>query len=218
MSGSKLKIINDALALTANGLITAAQLTAADAESPITDDNDPLYLADRTSRFYNTTLLTLLERHTWPFARATEALTQAAAADNPSNRHAFAYDWPNDALWLETVEAPGGTPLDYRIFGRYICMDYDGEDDAAPVATYIENPSIASLSNLFFLILRMKLEVAILRGINEDLSEAQRRDNAVEEVFLPLARTRGDQQNPPRKAFRSSMRERRRAGGGPRAL
>ncbi len=215
---TKLRLINDALGGTANGLISQANLDALDSDSPITDDNDPLYLADRASRIYDNELVLLLERHTWNFAIDTEALELAGDSENPSNRKSNAYYWPVLALWLQRVEAPGGAPLDYEIIGRYICMDYDGEDDAAPVATYIQKPPNSEISNLFWAILRGKIEVGILRTVNEDYAEATRRERMIEEVFLPLARTRGDQQNPPRKAFRSSMRERRRAGGGPRAL
>jgi hypothetical protein len=73
------------------------------------------------------------------------------------------------------------------------------------------------MSNLFFEVLRVKIEVGILRSLNEDYAEAKRRDDNCEALLLPLVRTRTDQQKPARRAFRSRMLERRRSGGGPQA-
>lgn len=218
MAVSKLSIINDALANTANGLIDQDGLDSLDPTTPITDDNDALYIEDRTSRAYDRELPLLLERHPWNFAKQVEALEQADDEDNPSNRYGYAYDWPYFALWLQKVEAPAGAAVPYEIIGRYICMDYDGTDDDAPVATFVATPQPSATSNLFWECLRQKVEVAILRTINEDYSEAKRRDDNVEQMLLPMVRTRSDQQQPARRAFRSTIRERRRSGGGPSAL
>jgi hypothetical protein len=216
---SKLSICNDALAGTANGLIDQAGLDALDPDAPITDQNSAYFVEDRVSRAYDRELPLLLERHPWNFARATEALEAAGADENPSNRYGSVYYWPVLALWLETVEAPGGTPIPYEIIGRYICMDYDttGASDA-PVATFIQMPPTSDVSNLFWEILRRKVEIGILRAINEDYTEAKRREDDVESTVIPLVRTRTDQQQPSRIRFVSTMRERRRSGGGPQAL
>lgn len=210
MSATKYSIINDALAGTANNLASEADLTAA-----VADQSFEWQVA---SRSYDRELPLLLERHSWPFAKATEALEQAHEDDNPSLRFTNAYDWPYSALWLESVSAPGGLALDYEIIGRYICANYDGTDDDAPVATFVQSPQPSSISNLFWEVLRAKIEVGILRGLNEDLAEAKRRDDIAEGLLLPLVRTRTDQQQPARRAFRSTILERRRSGGGPRAL
>jgi len=211
-------VCNDCLANTANGLIDQDALDALDPTTPITDDNSASYLADRVSRAYDTELATLLVRHSWKFADATEALEQADEDDNPSNRFGFAYEMPYFALWLKKVETPGGTPIPYEIIGRYICMDADGTDEDAPVATFTVQPEASDIGILFWATLRKKVEVALLRTVNEDYSEATRRDNDAEKMLLPMARTRTDQQQPTRRAFRSTMRERRRSGGGPSAI
>jgi hypothetical protein len=208
---SKLSIINDCLANTANARITQAQLDQVPSDS--LDANDALFLADTAARGYNRELALLLQRHPWPFGLATEALDQAAEAENPSNRYGYAYDWPYGALWLKTVESPGGGALDYEILGQYICADYDGTDDDAPVASFVQTPPVADISELFWAVLRIKLEVVILRSVNEDYSEATRRDQIAEGLVLPIVRTRTDQQQPPRRGFRSTMREARRTGG-----
>jgi hypothetical protein len=215
---TELSILNDALANTANGLIDQAGLDALDPSTPVTADNDALYLEDRAHRAYARELPLLLERHPWNFAKATEALEQVDEDDNPSNRFGFAYEFPFFCLWLQKVEAPGGSAVDYEIIGRFICTDYDGTDDNAPIATFIAVPQPSDTSNLFWEILRQKVEVGILRTINEDYNEATRRDNSVEQMLLPMVRTRTDQQQPTRKAFRSTIRERRRSGGGPSAI
>lgn len=212
---TKLSVINDALANTANNLATEDDLTA--------DEGAASFEYDRASRVYDRELPVLLERHAWPFAVTTEALEQADEEDNPSNRFDYAYDWPYFALWLKKVEAPGGTPIPFEIIGRYICMDYDGADDDAPIATFVQSPAsggfaTSDITSLFWEVLRVKIEVGILRSINEDYSEATRRDSIAEDRLLPLVRTRTDQQMPARRAFRSTMRERRRSGGGPSAL
>lgn len=205
-----LSIINDALGNTSNGLITQAQLNQVPADI---GENDALYLADRSARAYARELPLLLERHTWPFAKTTEALEQADADDNPSNRFSHAYDWPYFCLWLARVEAPGGLPLDYEIMGRFICLDYDGTDADAPIATFIQQPQFSEMSNLFFEILRVKIEVGILRSVSEDYTEANNRDKNAEAFLLPLVRNRTDQQTPARRGFRSTALERRRSGG-----
>lgn len=206
---SKFDLINDALSNTANNLAEEADLTAAVADQTLE--------WRKASAAYDRELPLLLERHTWPFARTTEGLEQADEDDNPSNRYGYAYDWPYLCLWLEKVEAPGGLPIPYEIIGRYICMDYDGEDDDAPVATFVQTPlDKTTISNLFWEVLTRKVEVSILRSINEDYGEAKSRDGEVEAILLPLVRTRTDQQKSTRKAFRSTMRERRASGGGPR--
>ena len=205
----KFQIVNDALRGTANNEAEEADLTA--------DAADATYEWQRAGSAYDRELPLLLERHPWPFAKATEPLDQAHEDDNPSNRYTHAYDWPFFCLWLQRVEAPGGLPIDYEIIGRYICMTYDGTDADAPVATFIQAPQPSDISNLFYEILRQKVEVACLRGINEDYTEAKRREDFIERELLPLVRTRTDQQTPARRAFRSTMLERRRGGGGPRA-
>jgi hypothetical protein len=218
----RLTIINDALANTANNLVSAAQLATVPNEASFgSAEDDADYIADRAARAYDRELRLLLARHPWNFALATENLEQADEDDNPSNRFGYAYDWPYDALWLQKVEEPGGLAIPYEIVGRFICMDYDGTEDTAdaPVATFVQVPYDANdLNDLFKEILRVKVEVGILRAVNEDYGEASRRDKEAEGMLLPMARTRTDQQTPPRRAFRSSILERRRAGGGPRAL
>lgn len=219
----RLTIINDALANTANNLVSAAQLATVPNEANFGSSSDDAdYIADRAARAYDRELRLLLTRHTWDFARGVENLEQVDEDDNPSNVYGYGYDWPYGALWLQKVEQPGGLAItDFEIIGRTICMDYDGteDDDDAPVATFVQVPyDTTDINDLFKEILRVKVEVGILRAINEDYTEATRRDKNAEEMLLPIVRTRNDQQKPPRKGFRSSMLERRRAGGGPRAL
>lgn len=212
MALTKQNIVDDALSNTSNNLSETVDPTAAVADQTVE--------WQKASRAYDRELPLLLERHAWPFAKATEALEQAATADNPSNRYGYAYEWPYGALWLQKVEVPGGLAIDYDIIGPYICTDYNGTDlDVdAPIATFIETPQPSDISNLFWECLRVKVEVGVLRSLNEDYAEATRRDRQAEEMLLPLVRTRTDQQQPARRAFRSTMLERRRSGGGPRAL
>lgn len=213
---TKFSLVNDALANTSNNLAVAADLTLP-AHNPNNTSTTASFEWDSASRAYDRELPLLLERHPWPFAKATEALEQAHEDDNPSNRYGYAYDWPYSALWLQKVEAPGGLAIPYEIVGQYICCDYDGTDDDAPIATFIQVPYVkTTMSNLFWDVLRRKVEVGILRTVNEDYGEAKSRDNECEALVLPLVRARTDQQTPPRRAFKSTMRERRAGGGGPR--
>lgn len=219
MAISKFSIINDALSNTDNNLAVAADLTLPAHDPNAAAGTTASFEWDRASRAYDRELPLLLERHPWSFAITTEALELADDDDNPSNRFAYAYERPYFALWLQKVESPGGGVIPYELIGNYICMDTNGEDTDAPIATFIQTPlTMDSLSNLFVEVLRVKVEVGILRAVNEDYSEATRRDSTVEQLLLPLVRTRTDQQMPVRRAFRSTMLERRRSGGGPRAL
>lgn len=205
----KFFIINDALRATANNLASEVDLTAAEGAASLE--------WERASAAYDRELPILLERHPWPFAKATEPLDKAHEDENPSPRWAAAYDWPYACLWLQRIDTAGGTPLDYEIVGQYLCMNYAGEDGDAPIATFIQTPQPSEASNLFYEILRVRVEVACLRGINEDYSEAKRREDYCERELFPMIRNRTDQQQSPRRAFRSTMRERR-SGGGPSPL
>jgi hypothetical protein len=207
---TKQSIINDALSNTANNLASEEDFDAAEDEGS--------FEWERARRAYERELPLLLERHAWPFAKKVEALTIVDEDSNPSNRYAQAYNWPPSALWLQTIESPGGGAIPYEIIGRMIGMDYDGTGTDAPIATFIAMPPTNAISNLFWEVLRLKVEVGCLRSINEDYAEATRRDNAAELLLAGQARARVDQQSPPRRGFYSTMRERRRTGGGPSSL
>lgn len=207
---TKRSIIDDALANTANNLSVDTDQTADTADQTAEWRNG--------SRAYDREIRILLQRHPWSFAKETAALDQADEDDNPSNRYGYAYEWPYGALWLQKVEVPGGAGIEYEIIGQYICTDYDGTDDDAPIATYVVQPQASDISDLFFECLRTKVEVSLLRSLNEDYGEANARDKMAEQMLLPLARTRTDQQAPKRRAFKSRILERRRAGGGPSVL
>jgi hypothetical protein len=78
------------------------------------------------------------------------------------------------------------------------------------VAIYIPFPVGAQPWSIGFVAtLRLKIEAACLRGLNEDFPEAEARDKKAEDA-LKLARSRSDGEEPRRVMFRSSILERRR--------
>lgn len=193
----RLSVMNDALVNTGNARIQAEF-----------EDSDEWDVAKTA---YDRFLPQLLEAHPWNFATSTQALTKLPDADNPSLRFTadldgFAYAMPANCLWLEMVSR-NGTPIEYEIVDDKICCGFDSAE-VALYAKFVRTPATDKISNLFWESLRKLLESACLRGLNEENSEASRREQEGWQM-LRVAATRSDQQQPRRYPRISRMLERR---------
>jgi hypothetical protein len=193
----RLSVINDALVNTGNARVQTEF-----------EDSDEW---DVAKTGYDRFLPQLLEAHPWNFATTTEALVRLPDADNPSTRFpadldGFAYSMPANCLWLEAVWR-NGQPIDFEIVDDKICTGFD-TDEVELVAKYVRQPSVDKISNLFWEAQRKFVESACLRGLNEENSEASRRE---QEAWLMLqkAANRSDQQQPRRNPRVSRMLARR---------
>lgn len=189
----RLSIINDALVNTGNTRVQAEFEDSAE--------------WDVTKTAYDRFLPQLLEAHPWNFATKTEALSQAG--ENPSQIYDYAYTIPGDALWL-VAAYHNGDLAEYEIVDDKLCCDLP--NTAYPLmAKYVRNPGTTALSNLFWEALRKLVESACLRGLNEENSEASRREQEGWQM-LRLAASRSDQQAPRRGFLKSGALAARRGG------
>jgi hypothetical protein len=194
----RLSIMNDALVNTGNNRIQV--------EFEDTQEWDVAKTA------YDRFLPQLLEAHPWNFATATEALTQLADTENPSQQYSadlggYAYSMPGLCLWLEAVWMNGNT-INFEIVDDKICTFFNN-DTYDLMAKFVRVPATDKPSNLFWEALRKLVESGCLRGLNEENSEATRREQEGWQM-LRVAATRSDQQQPRRYPRRSRILARRR--------
>lgn len=190
----KLVIINRALGATGNNKLN--QLA----------DPDFLDEWDAANEGFGIAIDDLGSRHKWPFAKKIAAMVPAAEADNPSERFDFAYLQPTEALHVVAV-LYNGHPMEtgYEILGRYVCANLS----SGLSLLYIWAPPDANWHPQAAVIIQLLTEAHILRELNEDFGEADKRE-ARAEVRLFEARATVGQQEPARNLFRSGIAAARR--------
>lgn len=202
----KLTVLNRALSATGNNLLTV-----------LNDGTDEWIVANEA---FGRAIDDLSSRHNWPFAKATETLVPAAAADNPSIKYSVAYLLVPDVIhvvraYRAIATDTGNRPIlfeDYEIIGRYLCCDFD----TGISIEYVTMPDDANWHPQVAEILTTYVEAGCLRGLNEDFDEAAKREGKAE-ARLTEARPRVDRQNPVANAYNSSTRVgryQRRGGAG----
>lgn len=189
----KLTIINNALRATGNNTVNV-----------LNDPSDEYQVAnsafDRAVRF-------LTARHTWPFATTTELLVRAPDADNKSRRFSKnGFRLPPNTLHVKEVYLDTQIFTDYEIMGEILSCPYDSEVYAAVVKA----PPEASWHPMAEEVLTRYVEAGCLRGLNEDFSEATKRENSAEGLLMDT-RTTVDQQNPARNFYKSKVAAARRS-------
>lgn len=193
----RLSIINDALVNTGNARVQG--------------EFEDTHEWDVAKTGYDRFLPQLLENHPWNFATNTQALEKLPDADNPSIRFSadlggFAYTMPANCLWLEAVYI-NGRPIDFEIIDDKICAAYDSDANAL-MAKFVRMPATDKVSNLFWEAQRKFVESACLRGLNEENSDASKREQEGW-AMLQKAANRSDQQTPRRNPRVSRMLARR---------
>lgn len=188
----KLTILNNALLATGNNTINV-----------LNDPSDEYRVAnqafDRVVRF-------LTARHTWPFATTTELLVRVADADNKSRRFSKnGFRLPINTLHVKEVYRDTVIMTDYEIMGDVLSCPYD----SGIYAVVVKAPADAAWHPMAEEVLTRYVEAGCLRGLNEDFTEATRRENSAE-VLLTEARPAVDQQNPARNIYKSKVAAARR--------
>jgi hypothetical protein len=188
----KLTIINNALIATGN-----------DPVNVLNDPSDEYRVAnaafDRWIRF-------LASRHSWPFAMTTDLLVRVPDADNKSRRYSKnGFRLPQNTLHVKEVFKDSRNLTDYEIIGTVLSCNYDSEIYAAVV----KMPPADNWHPMAEEVLTRYVEAGCLRGLNEDFSEATRREQSAE-LLLEETRTHVDQQNPSRNIYKSSIAAARR--------
>lgn len=184
MALDTLTILNDALRNTGNHELTV-----------INDGTDEWIVA---SGAYQRALTDLITQHRWNFARATADLVRMG--DSDSQTYDDAYALPADALHLLAVYSGGYLTSRYEVAGRTVSLDAT----TGVTVEYIAAPLDADWHPQAAEVLTMMVEAGILRGLNEDFTEAARRDKAIEDK-LRLVRPLVDQQNPARNTYLSGI-------------
>lgn len=183
----KLTIINNALIATGNDRVNV-----------LNDPSDEYQVAnaafDRAVRF-------LIARHTWPFAMATELLVRVPDEDNKSRRFSKnGFRLPANTLHVKEVYYRTFFLTDYEIIGTVLSCNYDSEIYASVVMM----PPDQDWHPMTEEVLTRYVEAGCLRGLNEDFSEATRRETSAE-LLLEETRSHVDQQNPARNMYKSKI-------------
>ncbi len=189
----KLTIINRALVATSNGTVTL-------------NDGTPEWQAADTA--FDRAVEELISEHGWPFARTSADLVKAAT--NPSKKWDYAHQLPTDVLHLKGVYVGGSKTENFEILGRLVCLDAI----SGVSVEYIANPSDTSAWHpQASAVLTLMVEAGVLRGLNEDFTEARMKDGDVE-LKLGKVRSLVDGENPGHNTFRggATVARRRRRG------
>lgn len=189
----KLVIINNALAATGNNRVNVL--------------NDPSDEYQTANPAFERALRFLTARHSWPFASTIELLVRAPDADNKSRRfRENGFRLPPNTLHVKEVFWDTAPLTDYEIIGSILSCRYDSE----VYANVVMQVSEEKLHPMAEEILTLYVEAGCLRGLNEDFSEATRREQRAE-ALLEEARPHVDQQNPARNMYKSSIAAARRS-------
>lgn len=188
----KLTVINNALSATGNNEVNV-----------LNDPSDEYRVANRA---FDRALKFLTSRHSWPFAMTTELLVRVPDADNKSRRFSKnGFALPVNTLHVKEVYRDDIPLTEYEIMGTVLSCPYDSDIYAAVVR---EAPD-AKWHPMAEEILTLYIEAGLLRGLNEDFSEAAKRENRAEGM-LSEARPHLDQQNPARNMYKSKIAAARR--------
>lgn len=208
----KLSIINEALTNTSNDSVTVPD-----------DGSDEWKVA---SSAYEQWLLILMADRNWKsVSRISTPLGRVGRSDFPGYCDVFAKPadcmhlmnvWRLDLARLVFPSSFFGTPselyntqppaLDYQIIGDQIHT----VAQCGAVCQYVPFPNTSQpWSTLFVAALRLTIEAACYRSLNEDYAEGNRAEKAAA-AMLDRAAAREDSEEPRKVAFNSTMARRRR--------
>jgi len=189
MSEDKLSIINYCLGLTGNRLVNVAD-----------DGSDEWTVA---SLAYEAAVGWLIEAHSWGFG--TTIVTLQRGGDSTDPLYGDFYAKPNGCfrvVWVRVNDAPA----DYKVIGNTINLTARG---GVVTCKFVEQPTPDNWPPLFIQALRASVMAGVYRGLNEDISTADRQD-AMARDWLRDAKTAVDQDEPKRAPFNSRLRASRR--------
>lgn len=189
----KLTILNNALRATGNNTVNVL--------------NDPSDEYQITNGAFERALRFLTARHSWPFASTIDELVRVPDGDNKSRRYREnGFALPVNTLHVKEVFWDTVPLTDYEIIGTVLSCRYD----SMVFANVVKQTSEEKLHPMAEEILTLFVEAGCLRGLNEDFSEATRREQRAEGL-LEETRTHVDQQNPARNLYKSKIAVARRS-------
>ncbi|PVE25431.1 hypothetical protein DC522_05925 [Microvirga sp. KLBC 81] len=188
----RLTIINDALLETGNNPLNFEY------------DGSPEWQAADSA--YRRSVQYLISKHRWNFATTTVDLAGLLPKSPSALEHYNkAYALPADCLHVAGVYLNGYPLTQYEIVDHRVCCAYD----AGVSVKYVRTPSPDQWPPMFIELLTMKVEAHLLRGLNEDTANAERRDARVD-AELAEFRSQSDQEEGRRVILRSRTAARRR--------
>jgi hypothetical protein len=183
----KLEILNNALRATGNNTVNV-----------LNDPSDEYRVANGA---FERALRFLTARHSWPFASTIELLVRVPDSDNKSRRYPKnGFRLPINALHVKEVFWDTTPLTDYEIIGDVLSCRYD----SAVYVNVVKQTSEEKIHPMAEEILTLFVEAGCLRGLNEDFTEATRREQRAEGL-LEETRTHVDQQNPARNVYKSKI-------------
>jgi hypothetical protein len=196
---SKLDLINEALALTGNNLVSA-----------LGDGSDEDIVAGSA---YEAGIEYMLDNHDWKQLTTVVPLTSTGIAPTDS-RFDTAFAKPADCIhviWVRVNQSgqTGGNvfPILYQILTNQIVVNLFGGGTVATPAVvtlkYVRDPGGDKgplMLRTFMTALRQFVMAGIYRGLHEDPAEARLEEQAAR-ALLAEARTRSDQEQPKRAVF-----------------
>lgn len=183
----KLEILNNALRATGNNTVNV-----------LNDPSDEYRVANGA---FERALRFLTARHSWPFASTIELLGRVPDAQNKSRRYPTnGFLLPVDALHVKEVYWDTTPLTDYEIIGDILSCRYDSQ----VYVSVVKQTSEEKIHPMAEEILTLFVEAGCLRGLNEDFTEATRREQRAEGL-LEEARPHVDQQNPARNIYKSKI-------------
>jgi hypothetical protein len=186
----KLTVLNNALVNTSNNMLNA-----------LNDGSDEWIVANQG---FGRAIKFLMARHNWPFAKAGEEMVRLPDANNKSQRFRQNCFRLPDFLHLIEVYHAGAITTNYEVLGTVLSSPYDSQ----MFAEGVRMPADAIWHPMAEEVLTLYVEAACLRGLNEDFTAADKREEKAENLLFE-ARPRADQVNPARNMYKSAVRQAR---------
>lgn len=189
----KLTILNNALISTGNNSVSVL--------------NDPSAEYQVANAAFERALRFLVARHSWPFASTIDLLVRAPDEENKSRRfRQSGFRLPQNTLHVKEVFWDTAPLTEYEILGSILSCRHDSNI----YANVVKQVSEQKLHPMAEEILTLYVEAGCLRGLNEDFTEASRREQKAE-LLLEETRSHVDQQNPARNTYKSKVAVARRS-------
>ncbi len=178
-------------------------------ETPPQVEDDGSIEWEHASDAYDSAIGELIEKFDWLFA---ERIVQLTAVDpTPSQRYSqgVAYARPAGAVHVHEMTIEGVPVVDFETCEGAFCFNGESTDTVMARVSYLSANIAENVSYLFAKALRLKVEAALVSGLQEDqqggrILEAEADDAARE------AKKRNDEQSPHRTHSRGRVMERRR--------
>jgi hypothetical protein len=183
----KLTVINNALINTGNNALNV-----------LNDGSEEWRVANQG---FGRAINFLIGRHNWPFATTVEEMVRLPDTDNKSQLFRDNCFRLPTFLHLIEVYHDGAVTTNYEVLGTVLSCPFDSE----MFAKGVRMPAEAIWHPMAEEVVTLHVESAVLRGLNEDFTAADRVESKAENLLFE-ARPRADQVNPARNMYKSPTR------------